>query len=111
MGINVRRIFTLVFILGTAAAAFGGMVAAPFLGAFPTMGAQFLLTAIIVIVIGGMSSFEGTAVAAILVGLTRATAEQLSLQYLNTPVLASVSILVFMVIVLLVKPNGLFGRD
>ena len=111
MGINVRRIFTLVFILGTAAAAFGGMVAAPFLGAYPTMGGQFLLTAIIVIVIGGMSSYEGTAVAAILVGLTRATAEQISLQYLNTPVLASVSILVFMVIVLLVKPNGLFGRD
>jgi branched-chain amino acid transport system permease protein len=111
MGINVRRIFTLVFILGTAAAAFGGMVAAPFLGAYPTMGGQFLLTAIIVIVIGGMSSYEGTAVAAILVGLTRATSEQISLQYLNTPVLASVSILVFMVIVLLVKPNGLFGRD
>jgi branched-chain amino acid transport system permease protein len=111
MGINVRRIFTLVFILGTAAAAFGGMVAAPFLGAYPTMGAQFLLTAVIVIVIGGMSSYEGTAVAAILVGLTRATAEQISLQYLNTPVLASVSILIFMVIVLLVKPNGLFGRD
>ena len=111
MGINVRRIFTLVFTLGTAAAAFGGMVAAPFLGAYPTMGGQFLLTAIIVIVIGGMSSYEGTAVAAILVGLTRATAEQISLQYLNTPVLASVSILVFMVIVLLVKPNGLFGRD
>ena len=58
-----------------------------------------------------MSSYEGTAIASILVGLTRATAEQLSLQYLNTPVLASVSILVFMVIVLLVKPNGLFGRD
>jgi len=111
MGINVRRIFTLVFILGTVAAAIGGMTAAPFLGAFPSMGAQFLLISVIVIVIGGMSSYEGTAVAALLVGLTRATAEQLSLQYFNTPVLASVSILIFMVIVLLVKPNGLFGRD
>jgi branched-chain amino acid transport system permease protein len=111
LGINVRRVFTLVFILGTAVAALGGMVAAPFLGAYPSMGAQFLLTAVIVIVIGGMSSYEGTAIAAILVGLTRATAEQLSLQYFNTPVLASVSILIFMVIVLLVKPNGLFGRD
>jgi branched-chain amino acid transport system permease protein len=111
LGINVRRVFTLVFILGTAVAALGGMTAAPFLGAFPGMGQQFLLTAVIVIVIGGMSSYEGTAIASILVGLTRATTEQISLQYLNTPVLASVSILRFMVVVLLVKPNGLFGRD
>lgn len=111
LGINVRRIFTLVFVLGTVVAALGGMTAAPFLGAFPSMGAQFLLTAVIVIIIGGMSSYEGTAIASVLVGLTRATAEQLSLQYFNTPVLASVSILIFMVIVLLVRPSGLFGRD
>jgi branched-chain amino acid transport system permease protein len=111
LGINVRRIFTLVFVLGTAVAALGGMTAAPFLGAYPTMGTQFLLLAIVVIVIGGMSSYEGTAIASILVGLTRATAEQLSLQYLNTPILASVSALLFMVIVLLVRPNGLFGRE
>jgi branched-chain amino acid transport system permease protein len=111
LGINIRRIFTLVFVLGTAVAALGGITAAPFLGAFPGMGQQFLLTAVIVIVIGGMSSYEGTAIASILVGLTRATTEQLSLQYLNMPVLASVSILIFMVVVLLVKPNGLFGRD
>jgi branched-chain amino acid transport system permease protein len=111
LGINVRRVFTLVFALGTAVAALGGMTAAPYLGASPGMGAEFLLTAIIVIVIGGMSSYEGTAIAAILVGLTRATAEQISLQYLNTPVMASVSSLVFMVVVLLVRPNGLFGRE
>lgn len=111
LGINVRRVFTLVFALGTAVAALGGMTAAPFLGAYPTMGTQFLLTAIVVIVIGGMSSYEGTAIASILVGLTRATAEQLSLQYLNTPILASVSALLFMVVVLLVRPNGLFGRE
>lgn len=111
LGINIRQIFTLVFILGSAVAALGGMTAAPFLGAYPTMGAQFLLTAVIVIVIGGMSSYEGTAIAALLVGLTRATVEQISLQYFNTPILASISILVFMVVVLLVRPTGLFGRE
>ncbi len=111
LGINVRRVFTLVFALGTAVAALGGITAAPFLGAYPGMGTDFLLVAIIVIVIGGMSSYEGTAIASLLVGLTRATAEQISLQYLNTPVLASVSILLFMVVVLLVRPNGLFGRE
>lgn len=111
LGINVRRIFTLVFALGAAVAALGGMTAAPFLGAYPGMGADFLLTAVIVIVIGGMSSYEGTAIASILVGLTRATTEQISLQYFNTPVLASISILVFMVVVLLARPTGLFGRE
>lgn len=111
LGIDVQRIFTLVFMLGTAVAALGGMTAAPFLGAYPGMGTQFLLTAIIVIVIGGMSSYEGTAIASILVGLTRATAEQISLQYLNTPILASVSALLFMVVVLLVRPTGLFGQE
>ena len=111
LGINVRRVFTLVFALGTAVAALGGMTAAPFIGAYPGMGTDFLLTAIIVIVIGGMSSYEGTAIASLLVGLTRATAEQISLQYLNTPIMASVSILIFMVVVLLVRPTGLFGRD
>jgi branched-chain amino acid transport system permease protein len=111
LGINVRRIFTLVFVLGTAVAALGGITAAPYIGAYPSMGDQFLLTAVIVIVIGGMSSFEGSAVAGMLLGLTRALVEQLSLQYLSTPVLASVSSLVFMVIVLLVRPSGLFGRE
>ena len=111
LGINIRMVFTLVFVLGTAVAALGGMTAAPFMGAYPTMGDQFLLTAIIVIVIGGMSSFEGTAIASILVGLTRASIEQISLVHFNTPILASVSILVFMMIVLLIRPTGLFGRD
>jgi branched-chain amino acid transport system permease protein len=111
LGINVRRVFTLVFALGCAVAALGGMTAAPYLGAFPSMGDQFLISAIIVVVLGGMGSFEGTAIASILVGLTRSTTEQLSLQYLNTPVLASLSILLIMVIVLLVRPSGLFGRE
>ena len=111
LGINVRQIFTFVFALGCAVAALGGMTAAPYLGAYPSMGDQFLLSAVIVVVLGGMSSFEGTAIASILVGLTRATAEQISLQYLQTPVLASLSILIIMIIVLLVRPSGLFGRE
>ncbi len=111
LGINVRRVFTLVFALGTAVAALGGITAAPFIGAYPEMGDMFLLTAVIVIVIGGMASFEGTAIASFLLGLTRATTESLSLAYLDTPILASLSSLLFMVIVLLVRPSGLFGRE
>lgn len=111
LGIHIGRIFTLVFALGCAVASLGGMTAAPYLGAYPTMGDQFLISTVIVVVLGGMSSFEGTAIASILVGLTRATAEQLSLQYLQTPVLANLSILLIMILVLLVRPSGLFGRE
>lgn len=110
LGIDIERIFTLVFALGCGVAALGGITAAPYLGAYPAMGDQFLLNAVIVVVLGGMSSFEGTAVASILVGLARATAEQVSLQYLDTPILASVSILLIMILVLLVRPEGLFGE-
>lgn len=111
LGINVRQIFTLVFALGCAVASLGGITAAPYLGAYPSMGDQFLISTVIVVVLGGMSSFEGTAIASVLVGLTRATTEQLSLQYLRTPLLASLSILLIMVVVLLVRPSGLFGRE
>ncbi len=111
LGINVRQVFTWVFALGTAVASLGGMVVVPFRGATLGMGNEFLLAAIIVVVIGGMGSYEGTVVASVLVGLTRATAEYLSLEYFEAPILAEMSILMVMVLVLLVQPSGLFGRE
>jgi branched-chain amino acid transport system permease protein len=111
LGINVRRVFTLVFVIGAALAALGGIALVPYQGATLEMGNQFLILAIVVIVIGGMGSFEGTAVASIIVGLTRAVAEQLSLKHFDAPVLAETSILLLMIVVLLVQPSGLFGRE
>ncbi len=111
LGINVRRVFTLVFIVGTLVATLGGMVVTPFRGAFLEMGDEFLFSAIIVVIIGGLGSYEGTAIASIIVGLTRALAERVSLTYFGAPVLAELSILVVMVIFLLVQPRGLFGRE
>lgn len=111
LGINVRRVFTLVFVLGAALAALGGIALVPYQGATLEMGNQFLILAIVVIVIGGMGSYEGTAIASIIVGLTRAVAEQLSLEHFDAPVLAETSILLLMIVVLLVQPSGLFGRE
>ncbi|MBN2304547.1 MAG: branched-chain amino acid ABC transporter permease [Anaerolineae bacterium] len=111
LGINVRLIFTLVFVLGAALAALGGIALVPYQGATLEMGNQFLILAIVVIVIGGMGSYEGTAIASIVVGLTRAVAEQLSLEHFDAPVLAETSILLLMIVVLLVQPSGLFGRE
>src|SRR5690606_7475356 len=111
LGINVRRVFTLVFLLGAALAGLGGIAIVPYQGATLEMGNQFLILAIVVVVIGGMGSYEGTAVASIVVGLTRAVAEQLSLEHFDAPVLAETSILLLMIAVLLVQPSGLFGRE
>jgi branched-chain amino acid transport system permease protein len=111
LGINVRRVFTLVFILGAALAALGGIAIVPNQGATLEMGNQFLIWSIVVIVIGGFGSYEGTAVASLVVGLTREVAGRVSLERLDTSVLAETSILLLMIVVLLVQPSGLFGRE
>ncbi len=111
LGINVMQVFTLVFVLGSALAALGGVALVPTEGATLQMGSRYLTLAIVVVVIGGMGSYEGTAIASIIVGLTRAVTEQLSLNRFGEPVLAEVSILILMIVVLLIQPSGLFGRE
>ncbi|MGJ3238720.1 MAG: branched-chain amino acid ABC transporter permease [Anaerolineae bacterium] len=137
LGINVRLVFTSVFTLGCAVAAFGGAVAAPFLGASLGVGQGFLLGAIAVIVLGGLGSFEGTAIGSVLVGLAGQVVIQVS-QFANTididpstffagsffagilnystdvmgqSVWSSITPMVLLIIVLLVRPAGLFGKD
>ena len=109
LGINVRAVFTLVFTLGCAVAAFGGAVAAPFLGATLSMGNTFLISAIAVIVLGGLGSYEGTAIGSIIVGLAMATMQQFSID-VGIPVLFAITPMLILVLVLLVRPQGLFGE-
>jgi branched-chain amino acid transport system permease protein len=110
LGINVRAVFTLVFTLGCAVAAFGGAVAAPFLGATISMGSTFLISAIAVIVLGGLGSYEGTAIGSIIVGLAMATMQQFSIG-VGIPVLFAVTPMLILVLVLLMRPRGLFGEE
>jgi branched-chain amino acid transport system permease protein len=110
LGINVRSVFTMVFTLGCAVAAFGGAISAPFLGATMTMGSTYLVAAIAVIVLGGLGSYEGTAIGAILVGLTMSAMQQFGIQT-NQPVLASITPMLLLVLVLLIRPRGLFGEE
>lgn len=111
LGVNVRAIFTLVFTLGCALAAFGGAVAAPFLGATISLGNTFLLASIAVIVLGGLGSYEGTAVASILVGLGWVAMEQFSLVTQIGSVFASMTPMLMLALVLLLRPKGLFGEE
>ncbi|HUS16722.1 MAG TPA: branched-chain amino acid ABC transporter permease [Chloroflexia bacterium] len=120
LGINVRWVFTLVFALGTGLAALGGVAAAPFIGVYPGMGQEFLLLAFIAVVIGGMGSYSGAALGALLVGLARAFGDQLVTTGIHlpgveevlkfSPSIARASTVLLMAVVLLVRPAGLFGK-
>jgi len=110
LGINVRRVFTIVFMIGAGLAALGGIGAAPFIPVESNMGDVFLLQAFIVVVIGGIGSFNGAAIGALLLGLARAFGDYLALRFNLTPAIAEASTIIIMAIVLLVRPAGLFGK-
>ncbi len=112
LGINVRAVFTQVFMLGCAVATFGGAIAAPFLGASLGMGNAFLLAAISVVVLGGLGSYAGTAVGSLLVGLAIAVvAKFASRPEINQTVWSSITPMILLVLVLLARPSGLFGKE
>jgi len=120
LGINVRRVFTLVFALGSGLAAFGGVLAAPSIGLGTGMGAVFLLSAIVALAIGGLTSFPGAAAGAVLVGLLqqiiiRYGQSGINLPFLDepfkpSPTLVPAAAILLMIVVLLALPAGLFGR-
>ncbi|MGZ9585365.1 branched-chain amino acid ABC transporter permease [Paenibacillus marinisediminis] len=103
LGINIRIIFTLVFMFGAGLAALGGALLAPYSGViFAEMGMQFAILSFIVVVIGGMGSIQGSALASMLVGLSGA------LMAYYVPDLSLAANMLLMVVVLLVRPSGLF---
>ena len=121
LGINVRRVFTMVFALGVGLASLGGILAAPSVGLSNDMGTRLLLLALIALAIGGLTSFPGAAAGAILVGLIQQFMVKygqlgiplpfLAEPFKPSPPLVPASTILLMVIVLLVLPHGLFGRE
>lgn len=111
LGINIRAVFTLVFTLGCALASFGGAIAAPFLGVTLSNGSLYLLASIAVIVLGGLGSFEGTVIGSFLVGLGWAVMEQFSLSSGAGSIWASITPMLMLALVLLLRPSGLFGEE
>jgi len=108
LGINVRRVFTFVFAFGVALAALGGIGAGPFLPIQPLMGDQFQMLGFITVVIGGMGSYVGAFVGAIILGMGRAFGDYFALKLSLSPAIAEASTVIIMVIVLLIKPQGHF---
>jgi branched-chain amino acid transport system permease protein len=104
LGINIKKVFMYVFMIGSGMAALGGVLFGPYSGVIHAeMGMDFAILAFIVVVIGGMGNFTGSVLAAILVGLSS------SFMAYYLPDLSLAVNMLLMAIVLIVKPQGLFG--
>ncbi len=104
LGIDVAKVWLLVFAAGTAIAGLAGALAAPTRAVNPEMGVTVLAESFVVTVVGGMGSLPGAVVAGLLVGVV------FSMTSLFAPEYAELSIFVLMALVLLVRPQGLFGK-
>jgi branched-chain amino acid transport system permease protein len=104
LGVDISKVWLIVFGVGTGIAALAGVLAAPLQGVSPDMGTSVLIVAFVVTVVGGMGSLTGAVVAGLLVGIAE------SMSVLFFPEAAKVSMFVIMAIVLLFRPQGLFGR-
>jgi branched-chain amino acid transport system permease protein len=105
LGINVKRAFTLVFAIGGVAAAIAGVLAGVHFGGIdPNQGTSLLIFAFIVVVIGGLGSILGSALAAVIVGLLQ--------QYVNykSAGVGDLSVVLLLALTLLVRPSGLAGK-
>ncbi|WP_085317027.1 branched-chain amino acid ABC transporter permease [Derxia lacustris] len=101
MGIDIARLYRVVFAIGVALAAFAGMIAAPVSSVYPNMGAQVLIVCFVVVVIGGIGSIRGALIAALLVGFVDTFGK------VFFPSLAGALVYVAMAMILLWKPQGL----
>src|SRR5271170_3028788 len=119
LGVDIRRLFMIVFGFGTMLAGFAGVMIAPILSVEPGMGDTILILAFVVIVIGGIGSIRGAFLAALLIGLIDTLGRSFSVDLLRLvmgpsaartvgPALASMLIYVLMAVVLYVRPAGLF---
>ncbi len=105
LGVDVAKVWLLVFGIGAAIAGLSGILASPTRSVNPEMGIPILAESFVVTVVGGMGSPIGAVVAGLLVGVVY------SLTSLFAPALAELSIFVLMAVVLLIRPQGLFGKS
>jgi branched-chain amino acid transport system permease protein len=103
LGININRLFTLTFLLSSVLSALAGVIHAPFVMVSPEMGMSITAFAFMVVIIGGLGSIKGTMVSALIVG------QVVSIGALIWAPLAEMAPFLVMMIILLIKPTGLYG--
>jgi len=106
LGVDVPRVFTLTFAGSAALAAVAGLLLAPIFTVVPTMGVEMILLAFIVVILGGMGSLGGSVLAALIIG----EAQSLFSLWMN-PQRVAIALFTIMILVLIVRPRGLFGRE
>ena len=106
LGVDVRRVFPLTFAASGALAALAGLLLAPVFTVYPQMGVEMILLAFIVVILGGMGSMGGSVVAAFVIGV----AQSLFSLWMN-PQRVAIAIFGIMIVVLIVRPRGFFGRE
>ena len=104
MGIRVSQLFTLIFCLGAGLAAFAGVMGAPYLSVYPGLDAEMLPLALIVVILGGTGSLLGALVGSFIIGFLYNFGQAM------LPDLAYVILFLPMLLVLVLRPQGLFGR-
>ena len=104
LGIDLSRIWLLVFGIGTGLAGLAGILAGPMRGVYAEMGVTMVIESFVVIVVGGMGSLVGAVVAGLLMG------QVVGLTTYFAPALAEIMVFIAMAVVLLVRPSGLFGE-
>lgn len=105
LGINVRRVFLLVFAIGTTAAGVAGMLYGPIVAVTPDAGETFLVESFVVIVIGGLGSFPGAVVGGLIAG------EIISITSAFNSAYSQVMLYAVMALLLVLRPQGLFGTE
>jgi branched-chain amino acid transport system permease protein len=106
LGVNVRQLFTWTFAGAAALASLAGLLLAPVYTVYPQMGVEMILLAFIVVILGGMGSMGGSVVAAFIIGM----AQSLFTLWMN-PQRVAIAIFGIMIVVLIARPRGLFGRE
>jgi len=104
IGIDIQRVFTGVFAFGAALGGLSGVIAGPIQSAYPAMGGEILVRTLIVVVVGGLGSLKGSLVGSLVIG----QAETFGKAWF--PDAAMLIIFVVMALILLFRPQGLFGR-
>ncbi len=102
-GINIQRVFAIIFAVGCGLAALGGVIGAPVLTLYPSLDSEILILALVVVVVGGLGTLEGAFFGSLLIGLADTMGKAV------LPEFARFILFAVMALVLLIRPSGLFG--
>jgi branched-chain amino acid transport system permease protein len=104
LGINIKVVFTSIFAVGAALAGISGVLGGPIMGMYVGIDSEILISSLVIVVVGGLGTWKGAFIGAILIGIVD------TLGRVWFPSFTMAMVFAIMIIVLLIRPNGLFGR-